>query len=98
MDFIIDLSPFSSYDSILVMVYCLMSMDHFIPCTKKIICKRIAKLFLDHVFRYQGILENIIFDHRLQFESKFWKQLFELLGVKVKLSSTFHPQMDGQTK
>ncbi len=98
MDFIIDLSPFSSYDSILVMVYCLMSMDHFIPCTKTIICKRIAKLFLDHVFRYQGILENIIFDHRLQFESKFWKQLFELLGVKVKLSSTFHPQMDGQTK
>jgi hypothetical protein len=52
MDFIIDVSSFSSYDSILVVVYCLTNMDHFIPCTKTIICKGIAKLFLDHVFRY----------------------------------------------
>jgi hypothetical protein len=57
-----------------------------------------AKLFLDHVFQYHSLLKYIIFDHGLQFASKFWKKLFELLGMKLKLSSTFHPQTNGQTK
>jgi len=92
MDFIIDLPPFSSYDSILVVVVDRsMKMVHFIPCTKIITSKGIAKLFFDHIFRYHGLLKDIISDHRLQFASKFWKQL---LGVK--LSSAFHPHTDGQ--
>jgi hypothetical protein len=35
---------------------------------------------------YHGLPKDIIFDHGLQFASKFWKWLFELLGVKMKLS------------
>jgi hypothetical protein len=54
-----------------------------------------AKLFLDHVFQYLGLPKYIIFYRGLQFASKFWKKFFELLGVKVKLWSTFHPQIDG---
>ncbi len=90
IDFIINLSPFSSYDSILVVVDHLTKMVHFIMCTKTIINERTTKLFFDHVFQYHGLPENIIFDHGHQFVSKFWKQLFELLSVKVKLSLTFH--------
>ncbi len=78
------------------MVDHLTKMVHFIPCTKIITDKGIAKLFLDHFFQYRGLFEDIIFYCGLQFASKFWKQLFELLGVKVKLSSTFHPWTYGQ--
>jgi hypothetical protein len=95
MDFITNLPPFNSYDSILVVVDHLTKMVHFIWCTRTIISKGTTKLFLDHVFRYHGLFEDIIFDNGPQFASKFLKQLFELLGVKVK-SSTFHPQIDGQ--
>jgi hypothetical protein len=73
-----------------------MKMTHFIPCTKTITNERTSKLFLDHVFQYHGFLEDIVFNRGLQFTSKFRKQLFELLSVKVKLSSAFHPQMSGQ--
>ncbi len=66
--------------------------------TNIITSERITKLFLDYDFQYHGSLEDIIYDYGLQFASKFWKWLFEPLGVKVKLSLTFHPQMDGQTK
>ncbi len=52
MDFITNLLPFSSYDSILVVVDRLTKMTHFISCTKKIISKRTVKVFLDHVFQY----------------------------------------------
>jgi hypothetical protein len=51
MDFLIDLPPFNSYDSILVVVMdYLTRMVHFTPCTKIIIGERITKLFLNLVF------------------------------------------------
>jgi hypothetical protein len=79
----------------MVVVDHFMKMAHFIPCNKSIIGKKTIKLFLDHVSHYHGLLEDIVSDHGLQFTSKFWKRLFKLLGVKVKLSLTFHPQTSG---
>jgi hypothetical protein len=50
MDFVTNLPPSNSYDSILVMVDHLTKMAHFISCTKTITGERTTKLFLDHVF------------------------------------------------
>jgi hypothetical protein len=91
MDFIMDLPRSNSFDSILVVVNHLTKMAHFIPCNKLIISKKTTKLFLDHVFRYHGLHEHVIFYRGSQFAFKFKKQLFKLLDVKVKLSSAFHP-------
>jgi hypothetical protein len=63
MDFITNLPLSSFYDSIVVAVDRLMKMVHFIPCYKTIIGKRIVKLFLNHVFQYHDIPENIIYDY-----------------------------------
>jgi hypothetical protein len=52
----------NSYDSILMVVDHLTKMVHFIPYTKTIISKGTTKLFLDHVFRYDGLLKDIICD------------------------------------
>jgi hypothetical protein len=56
---------FNSYNSILVVVDHFMNIVHFIPCTKIIIGKGTTKLFLDHIFRYHGLPQDIIFDHGL---------------------------------
>jgi hypothetical protein len=50
MDVITNLSPFSFYDSILVMLDRLMKMVHFILCTKIIIIEGKIKLFFHRVF------------------------------------------------
>jgi hypothetical protein len=93
-----DVPPSNSFNSILVVVDRLTKMVHFIPCNKTIISKKIAKLFLNHVFQYHGLLEDIVFNRGPQFASKFWRWLFELLSVTVKLSLAFHPQTDGQVE
>jgi hypothetical protein len=41
----------------------LTKMADFIPYIKTIINEGITKLFLDHVFQYHGIFENIISNH-----------------------------------
>ncbi len=98
MDFIVDLSQSNSFYSILVVaVDHLRKIVHFIPYNKSIIGKNTTMLFFDHVFHYHGLLKNIISDYGPHFTSKFWKWVFKLLGVKVKLSLTFHPWTNGQT-
>ena len=36
-------------------------------------------------------------DRDPRFTSKFWESLQDALGTKLRLSSTYHPQTDGQT-
>ncbi len=81
MGFITNLSPSNSYDSILVVVDYLMKIIHFIPCTKTIINKRTTMSFLDNVFQYHGLPNDIIFDCGLQFalnsKTTFWAFKYE---------------------
>jgi len=98
MDFIVDLPKSKSFDSIFVVVDRLTKMAHFVPCNKTITGKETTRLFLENVYKYHGLPNDIIFDRGTQFTSKFWQSLFKILQVKINLSSTYHPQTDGQTK
>jgi hypothetical protein len=40
----------------------------------------------------------IISDRDPMFTSQFWQHLFGLAGIELKLSSSYHPQTDGQTE
>ncbi|XP_022752326.1 uncharacterized protein LOC111301098 [Durio zibethinus] len=41
---------------------------------------------------------NIVSDRNKVFTSMFWKGLFKLLGTELKLSTSYHPQTDGQSE
>ena len=98
MDFITDLSASNSFDSIFVVVDRLTKMAHFIPCKKTSSSEDTIRLFLDNVYRYHGLLDDIVSDRGTQFVSKFWRSLFDILKVEIKLSSAFYTQTDGQTE
>src|SRR6266481_1403467 len=58
----------------------------------------VARLFLEHVWRHHGLLEEVISDHGPTFVSNFLHKLAALLGVKLTPSTSYHLQTDGQTE
>jgi len=73
-------------------------MAHFIATTEKTLVEGLAKLFRNHIWKLHGLPESIISDRGVQFVAEMIKELNNLLGIQTKLSTAYHPQMDGQTE
>ena len=58
----------------------------------------VAKLFMIHIYRLHGLPTAIVSDRDRIFPSHLWRELFRLSGVELRISSTYHPQSDGQTE
>ena len=97
-DLVTDLPESHGHTAIAVFVDCLSKMVHFAPCRKEVTAEGYARLFINTVFRYHGMPEVIISDRDPRFTSKFWTQLFKLLGTNLRFSTAFHPQTDGQSE
>lgn len=54
------------------------------------------KLYLQEVVRLHGVLDSSISNRGAQFTVHFLKSFLKSLGSKVKLSTAFNPQTDGQ--
>ena len=50
-----------------------------------------AKIYQDNVFKLHGILQKVISDQGPQFESRFMKDLYQLLGIEGNPSTAYHP-------
>ena len=97
-DFITKLPIAQGYNSILVVVDQLTKMVYFIPTTEKTLAEGLARLFRDNVWKLYGLLESVISDRGLQFVAGIMQELNKMLGIESKLSTAFHPQIDGQTE
>jgi len=58
----------------------------------------VALLFHEHVYQNHGLPKDVVCDRDPVFFSKFWKALTDILKVKIRASSAYHPQTDGQTE
>ena len=95
MDFVFKLPPtVQRHDGIWVVVDRLTKFAHFIPIREKFSPQKLAELFMNHIVSLHGVLVSIISDRDPRFTSRFWKGLMKELGVKLNLSTIFHPQTD----
>jgi hypothetical protein len=98
LDFVEGLPLSGSANCILVVIDKFTKYGHFIPLKHPFISARVAKLFLDHIYRLQGMPTTIMSDRGSIFRSHLWKELFSLVDVQLCMSTTYHPQTDGQTE
>ena len=96
VDFIMKLLVVAGKDAILVVCDRLSKMTHFVTTMEGTSVEGLARLFRDNVWKLHGLLESVISDRGPQFAAELTRKLNRMLGIKTKLSTAFHPQMDGQ--
>ena len=75
-----------------------MSQVHLLPKTTRATAKAVVWLFFTEIVRLHGMPESIVSDRDPKFTSKFLKELHRLMGTKLLMSTSFHPQTDGATE
>ena len=98
MDFIEGLPSSNGYTVIMVVVDRLTKYAHFVSLKHPFSTVSVAKEFVANVVRLHGIPTSIVSDWDKVFISAFWRTLFNLQGTKLCMSSSYHPQSDGQTE
>ena len=96
MDFIMGL-PVSEHgnDGILTVVDRATKMVHLVPVKQTLTAADTARLYWDHVGKLHGIPRSIVSDRDPRFVSKFWREFWRIMGSKLRMSTSHHPQIDG---
>ena len=98
MDFIPELPLSDGFDNVLVIVDKLTKYALFIPCSTSITEVDTARLFFQHVISEYGIPKQIISDRDARWRGEFWHEVCKLLDTTRALTTSYHPQADGQTE
>lgn len=98
MDFIEALRKVNGKTVVLMVVDRFSKAAHFIPLSHPYTAPMVAHAFFAEIVRLHGMPETIVSDRDPVFTSEFWRELFRLAGVKLQMTTTFHPQGDGQSE
>src|SRR3954462_14461023 len=99
MDFVTSLpNTMRGHDSIWVIVDRLTKSAHFIPIHITYPVSKLAEIYVKVIVKLHGVPLCIVSDRDPRFTFDFWRSLQEALGSKLRLSTTYHPQTDGQTE
>nr|GFB24435.1 putative reverse transcriptase domain-containing protein [Tanacetum cinerariifolium] len=99
MDFVTKLPrTLSGYDTIWVIVDRLTKSAHFLPMREDDSMDKLTKLYLKEVVTRHGIPVSIISDRDPRFASNFWRAFQKALDTRLDMSTSYHPETDGQSK
>ena len=99
MDFVVGLPRTQQgNDAVWVIVDRLTKSAHFLPIKIMYSLNKLAELYIREIIRLHGMPISIVSDCDPRFTSKFWSSLQEALGTRLRFSTAFHPQTDGQSE
>ena len=98
MDFITGLPPSNGFTVILVVIDRLSKYAHFFTLKFDYNSKQVAEVFVKNIVKLHDFPKSIVSDRDKAFTSQFWQQMFKLNGTTINLTTTYHPQLDGQSE
>lgn len=81
---------------ILTVIDCFSKYAHFIALRHSYVAASVARAFFEGVVHLHGFPTSD--DFGPVFTSHMWHNLFKMAGIKLCLSTAFHPQTDGQSE
>ena len=99
MDFVTHLprTP-QGHDAVWVIVDRLMKSVHFLAVRMTFTLERFCRLYIREIVRLHGVPVFIVSDRDPRFTTHFWKSFQKAMGTRLTMSTSFHPQMDGQSE
>jgi hypothetical protein len=98
LDFIVGLHSFHSNTVILVVVDRFSKAAHFGMLPTHHTASKVADLFAKMVTKLHGMPKSIVSDRDPIFISKFWQQLFQFSGTKLRMSTHTTPKPTDKLK
>ena len=71
---------------------------HFLAVQMTFVLEELCQLYIREIVRLHGVLVSIVSDRDPRFTTHFWKSFQKAMGTQLTMSTTFHPQTDGQSK
>jgi hypothetical protein len=75
----------------MVVVDCFLKMAHFIALAKTATARDIVQACLKEVWKLYRSPESIVSDEDTKWTSVVWDGLCGILGIKKRMSTSFHP-------
>ena len=98
MDFIGPFPESGDCNYLWVVICRLTSMMHLVPIYTTTTASELAQLYVCEIVHLHRLAGTIVSDRDSKFMSKFWHETHRLLGTKLLMSTSFHPQMDGMSE
>ncbi|GJS77450.1 putative reverse transcriptase domain-containing protein [Tanacetum coccineum] len=99
MDFVTKLPKTTNeHDTIWVIVDRLTKFAHCIPIQAIDSMETLTRLYIKEIVSRHGVPISIILDRDSHFTSRFWQSLQIALGTQLDMSTTYHPETNGQSE
>ena len=74
----------------------LTKLAHFLAVWMTFTLERFYRLYIQEIVRLHGVPVSIVSYRDPRFTEHFWKSFQKAMGTRLTMSTTFHPQTDGQ--
>ena len=86
------------HDAIWVIMDRLMKSVHFLAVRMTFTLERFFRLYIREIVRLHGVPVSRVSDRDPRFTAHFWNSFQKTMGTRLTMSTTFHPQTNGQSE